>query len=63
MAIEALIYSIAALVTLNSCIILITIWVTLRNSQADEYKRRYWKAMLDKAQKELAKDEPNKQFN
>lgn len=60
MAIEILLYGITALVTINGLAILIAVWIAWKSGQVDEYKRQYWRAMLEKAQKEMERQEREK---
>lgn len=65
MAIEVLLYGITALIVINGVAVLIAVWIAWKSGQVDEYKRQYWRVMLEKAQKEMErqereKSEPNK---
>lgn len=60
MAIEILLYGITALVTINGLAVLIAVWIAWKSGQVDEYKRQYWRAMLEKAQKEMERQEREK---
>lgn len=44
---EILIYSITALVVLNSIAIAVTVWVGFKTGQVDEAKRLYWQQRLE----------------
>lgn len=52
MAIEILLYGITALIVINGLAVLMAGWVVWKSGQVDEYKRQYWRAMLEKAQAE-----------
>lgn len=56
-ALEILLYGIATLITINNIAVLVAVWLAFKSGQTDEYRRQYWRAMLEKAQKEVSKDE------
>lgn len=60
MAIEILLYGITALVTINGLAVLVAVWIAWKSGQVDEYKRQYWRVMLEKAQKEMERQEREK---
>lgn len=60
MATEILLYGITALITINGFAVLIAVWIAWKSGQVDEYKRQYWRAMLEKAQKEMERQEREK---
>lgn len=53
MAIEILLYGITALIVTNGIAVLIAVWIAWKSGQADEYKRQYWRVMLEKAKAEM----------
>lgn len=60
MAIEILLYGITALIVINGLAVLMAGWVVWKSGHAEEYKRQYWRAMLEKAQKEMERQEREK---
>lgn len=60
MAIEVLLYGITALIVINGLAVLMAGWVVWKSSHTEEYKRQYWRAMLEKAQKEMERQEREK---
>lgn len=63
MAIEILLYGITALITINGLAVLIATWIALKNGQIDEYKRQYWRVMLENAQRAMDKQDKEKNEN
>lgn len=43
---DFLVYSMTALVVLNSIAIAVTVWVGFKSGQVDEAKRQYWQQRL-----------------
>lgn len=60
MAIEILLYGITALITINGIAVLIATYIALKNGQIDEYKRQYWRVMLENAQRAMDKQDKEK---
>jgi hypothetical protein len=55
MAIEVLLYGITGLIVINGVAVLLASWLIWKSGQVDEYKRLYWKEMLERAQAENAR--------
>lgn len=55
-AIEILLYGITALIVINAVAVMIATQIAWKSGQIDEYKRQYWRVMLERAQAEVAKE-------
>lgn len=59
-AIEILLYGITALIVINGIAVFAATWVAIQSGRVEEYRRQYWKAMLERAKREVERNEPNK---
>lgn len=60
MAIEVLLYGITVLITINGVAVLMAGWIAWKSGQIDEYKRQYWRVMLENAQRAMDKQDREK---